>query len=472
MKPSPRPPPASCGPCTWSSARSGSSSTAWSSALREAAGKGGVAGFNEDKFTAGEAQIGAILGATRMIPMMAPRRFVMVRGLDRWEKKEGDDDAARPAADVGGPGKKARPRRAPSTSSPTTPRIRRPTTVLVLVSPKLHGQRRLVTAAKKGGFLVSCEPLSREALPRWIEKAAQEKGHRIAPEVADLLAEIAGPELGYVADAVERLSLYVGAEAPITEDAVAAVVTRVRQSSVWELIDALGRRNTAAALAVLADVFDPRDGGLRLLGAVAWSVRQLVKFDSALRSGSDPREAAPSARACRRSRRNDTARTVRGAPAGGAPRVAAPPRRDGSRAQELAPPRAGGARDDADRDVQELTSAYHAADASHHDGPASGLPRRRPRPRRLRPGPAPSSRPPRRPPRRAAASRSSPGTISTASSAPTIRSSTPAASPPAAWPRWPIRSRRCAPKATRWSSSTRAISSPGRSPRRWPRARR
>ena len=131
-------------------------------ALRDAAGKGGIAGFNEDKFTAGEAQIGAILGACKMLPMMAPRRFVLVRGLDRWEKKEADDDAPpKPTAR----GRRRGPSRARSTSSPTTPRTRRSTTVLVLVSPKLHGQRRLVTAAKKGGFLVSCEPLSREALP-------------------------------------------------------------------------------------------------------------------------------------------------------------------------------------------------------------------------------------------------------------------------------------------------------------------
>jgi len=110
--------------------------------------------------------------------------------------------------------------------------------------------------------------------------------------VADHLAEIAGPELGYVVDAIERLSLYVGPKQPITEDAVAAVVTRVRQSTVWELIDALGRRRMAEALATLADVYDPRDGGLRLLGAVSWSVRQMVKFDSAMRSGADPGEAA------------------------------------------------------------------------------------------------------------------------------------------------------------------------------------
>jgi DNA polymerase-3 subunit delta len=285
-------------------------------AIRDAAQRGGIAGFNEDKFTAGEAPIGAVLTACRMLPMMAPRRLVLVRGLDRWEKK--DDDDAPPRAETKAAGKKGRPEAAPLDELADYTKDPPPSTVLLLVSPKLHGQRRLVTAAKKGGFLVSCEPLSREALPGWIERTAREKGHRIAPEVADLLAEIAGPELGYVADSVERLSLYVGGKEPITEDAVAAVVTRVRQSSVWELIDEVGRRNTARALTVLADVFDPRDGGLRLLGALAWSIRQLVKFDSAMRAGADPRDAAQRA-GMSPFKANDAVRTVRGMPPGTLP---------------------------------------------------------------------------------------------------------------------------------------------------------
>lgn len=283
-------------------------------ALREAAGKGGVPGFNEDKFTAGESPVGSIMNAARMVPMMAPRRFVLVRGLDRWEKKDGDDDA--PAAKASA--KKGKIEMPPLDELAEYAKDPPASTVMVLVSPKLHGQRRLVTGAKKGGYLVSCEPLSRDALPRWIESAAREKGHKVAPEVADLLAEIAGPELGYVADALERLSLYVGPKNPITEDAVAAIVTRVRQSSVWELLDVLGKRDAAGALAILADVFDPRDGGLKLLGAVAWSVRQLVKFESALRSGSDPREAAQRA-GMPPFKANDAARTVRAVPPGTLP---------------------------------------------------------------------------------------------------------------------------------------------------------
>jgi DNA polymerase-3 subunit delta len=224
-----------------------------------------------------------------MVPMMAKRRFVLVRGLDRWEKKgdDGDGEAEAPRA-----GKKGKPVESPLDELAEYAKAPADSTVLVLVSPKLHGQRRLVTGAKKAGFLVSCEALSRQALPGWIEATAREKGHGIPHDVADLLAEIAGPELGYVGDAIERLSLYVGPKQPITEDAVAQIVTRVRPSSVWALIDALGRRRTAVALATLADVYDPRDGGLKMLGAVTWSVRQMVKFDSALRGGSDPREAA------------------------------------------------------------------------------------------------------------------------------------------------------------------------------------
>jgi DNA polymerase-3 subunit delta len=257
-------------------------------ALREAAMKGGIPGFNEDKFTAGEATASAIVNACRMVPMMAKRRFVHVRGLDRWEKK-GDDGGADEAPK---PGKKGKIVESPLDELAEYAKAPADSTILVLVSTKLHGQRRLVTTAKKAGFLVTCDELPRNALPGWIANVAKEKGHGITPELADHLAEIAGPELGYVSDVIERLSLYVGVKQPITEEAVAQIVTKVRPSSVWALIDALGRRRTAVALATLADVYDPRDGGLKMLGAVTWSVRQMVKFDSALRGGEGPREAA------------------------------------------------------------------------------------------------------------------------------------------------------------------------------------
>jgi DNA polymerase-3 subunit delta len=286
-------------------------------ALREAAARGGIAGFNEDKFTAGDAPVESILSAARMLPMMAPRRFVLVRGVERWEKKDDGEDGE-PGEDGGGGGAKRG-----ATSKQASPldalaeyaKAPSPSAVLVLVATKLHGQRRLVTAAKKADFIVGCEPLNRRALPGFITSMAREKGNPISSDVAEQLAEMAGPELGYVVDAIERLSLYVGPKQPITEEAIAQVVIRVRQSTVWELIDALGRRRLDRALAALADVYDPRDGGLRLLGAVSWSVRQLVKFESALAAGASQGDAAQRA-GVPPFKAGDLAQTLRGLPRG------------------------------------------------------------------------------------------------------------------------------------------------------------
>ncbi|WP_437573953.1 DNA polymerase III subunit delta [Sorangium sp. So ce887] len=286
------------------------------SAIREAASKGGVAGFNEDKFTAGDAPIESVLGAARMLPMMGPRRFVMVRGVERWEKKDDGDDGEGDDERGGAGGKRGASKQlSPLDALAEYAKAPSPSAVLVLVAAKLHGQRRLVTSAKKGDFLVACEPLNRRALPGFITSMARDKGNPISSDVADQLAELAGPELGYVVDAIERLSLYVGPKQPITEDAIAQVVIRVRQSTVWELIDALGRRRLDRALAALADAYDPRDGGLRLLGAVSWSVRQMVKFESALATGASQAEAAQRAGVAP-FKANDVAQSIRQLPKG------------------------------------------------------------------------------------------------------------------------------------------------------------
>jgi DNA polymerase-3 subunit delta len=246
--------------------------------LKAASMKGGIAGLNEDQYQAGEADVDKVLAAARTLPMMAKRRYVLVRGIERWEPKasgrEGkltDKDPLEKLLDYA---------KAPSSS-----------TVLVLLGA-LDKRRKLYTQAKADGFLVVCEPLARHELPQWIERRVAERDCKISPSVADLLAELTGPELSPVADAVERLCLYVGDGNEIVEDAVATCIVRLRAASVWELVGAVGKRDAGAALAALADVYDPQDRGLRLLGVLAWSTRQLLRFDSALRGGASPDQAA------------------------------------------------------------------------------------------------------------------------------------------------------------------------------------
>jgi DNA polymerase-3 subunit delta len=239
--------------------------------IRKAALAGGLPAFNEDKFTAGDANVEAVVGAARTAPMMAKRRFVLVRGGERWDAAEASapfDRLAEYAA-------------APVDSS-----------CLVVVAEKLDGRRKLVQIARKQGFLVTCDPIDDRTLPLWIVQRALGKGTSIDREVAELLAALAGPELSAIDDALERLSLYVGAGRPIDEAAVGACVARIRTADTWALVDAVGARDLGRALKTLADAYDPRERGLPLLGALAWSIRQLARYQAALASGAPHDEAA------------------------------------------------------------------------------------------------------------------------------------------------------------------------------------
>jgi DNA polymerase-3 subunit delta len=253
-------------------------------ALREAALAGGIPNLNEEKLVAGDVDVDRILSAAKMLPMMAKRRLIVVRSLEKWDARPQDEGAGPEDADTGRAG--ALDRLAEYAQAPV------PSTCLVLVAGKIDGRRKLMTVARKAGWLVACEPLPRAALPAFVLREAKSRGHSVDPQIADLLAEIAGPELATVVDALERLSLYVGAGQPFTEDAIAACLVKMRQSTVWEMINAVGRRELGPALSALDDVYDPRDRGLRLVGLLAWSVRQLIKFDAAIRDGAAPEEAA------------------------------------------------------------------------------------------------------------------------------------------------------------------------------------
>ena len=60
-------------------------------ALRAAASKGGIPGLNEDQIQAQDSDVETALSAARTLPMMAKRRFVLIRGLEHWEPREGSE---------------------------------------------------------------------------------------------------------------------------------------------------------------------------------------------------------------------------------------------------------------------------------------------------------------------------------------------------------------------------------------------
>lgn len=242
-------------------------------AIRAAVLKGSVPGLNEDIFIATETPVDTIVSTVRTLPMLAKRRLVAVRQIERWEtNSKGSTDAF--------------DRIAQYASAPVT------STVLVLSGIKVDGRKRLMTLAKKGDWLVSCEPIARAGISGFITSKAKQRSVRVSSSAAELIIEVVGTDLAALSDAIERLCLFVGTDGVVDEDTVGTCLVRINTSTVWELVGAIGRRDMGRALAALDAVYDPRDRGLPIVGTMAWSARQLVRFEAALRSGKSPGEAA------------------------------------------------------------------------------------------------------------------------------------------------------------------------------------
>jgi DNA polymerase-3 subunit delta len=220
--------------------------------------------------------------AANTAPMMARRRLVVVRGLERLDKG-GDDDGDKKS--------KASPTDALAdyVASPS------PYAVMVLVGAKIDKRRRLATAAKKANVIVECEPLRPYQLAPFVRDEAKRRSHPIASDVAEAIVDLVGGELGALVDAVERLSLYAGAKKAIDEDAVHACVARVRVGSVWGLADAVAAKDRGEALRLLDENFDARDRGLPLLGLLASSMRKMLRLRAYLQAGSSVDDAAKQA---------------------------------------------------------------------------------------------------------------------------------------------------------------------------------
>lgn len=238
--------------------------------LRAAAVGDGPTGFNEEVFHGRGLSASSVLSAARTLPMMASRRFVLVRDTEAMAAAELDALAGYVEA--------------PADS-----------TCLVLVAGKLDGRTRLAKAAKKAKVLVEAQPLKGGALRAFAEREARSRGHQIAPAAAEALLEGTGEDLAALDDALERLSLYVGPGAPIDVAAVEACVLPVRTDSIWALVDGVSAQDTRRALGAAAALLADREPPLRILAMVARQLRIVARMREALAAGQSPQDAARAA---------------------------------------------------------------------------------------------------------------------------------------------------------------------------------
>jgi DNA polymerase III subunit delta len=206
--------------------------------------------FNYELFYGKEAGAARIVQAARTLPMMARRRLVLVRDADEMKA----DELAGLIGYVGDPA---------------------PETCVVFVGEKIDQRLKFFTTFKKHGVLVKLDPLYERQLPDFVRGEAKARGVAVAPDAVTMIVDEIGAELGQLADAVERLAIYVGDRKQVSADDVEAVVATTRQRNVFELANAVGEADRARALAVLSSMLGARESGVRIVAMLARHLRQL-----------------------------------------------------------------------------------------------------------------------------------------------------------------------------------------------------
>ncbi len=252
----------------------------------------GLQAFNVQGFYANEASsasgrdqlIGSLLSNARTLPMMAPRRVIIVHEADRLlaPKRGKDDEDGEPE-----PAKKGkRPAATPAEELEAYFAQPEPMTTLVFASAPLDGNRRLVKLLRKHADVVDCGTLhdAREAAI-WITKRLEKDELAIEPKAISLLLSTTGLALGRIRPEVEKLILYAAGESNITAQHVKElVVPRDESQGVFEIIDAVRNGNPAKGLREVASLLDSGEPPFVILGKLRAAAIQL-RPEARLKSG-------------------------------------------------------------------------------------------------------------------------------------------------------------------------------------------
>lgn len=261
-------------------------------ALRTAALAEGPSGFNEEVFHGrelGGGRVAHVVSAARTLPMMAKRRFVLVRDLHllpaaRRKSKDDPEDGEATSSGSADLDALAEYAKKPVDSA-----------CVVVTAEQLDGRSKLVSASKKRGAFFEARPLYEREVGGWAQREARARGHAASDDAIATLVAMLGADLSAIDDALERISLFVGPGKPIDVEAVEQTVARLRVSTIWELVDAIGARDTRLASTALASIVASREPALKVLAMVTRQVRIVARMRDRLADGLAPQEAAVAA---------------------------------------------------------------------------------------------------------------------------------------------------------------------------------
>jgi DNA polymerase-3 subunit delta len=222
-----------------------------------------------DRLSAGVAAIGA---AVRTLPMMAPRRVVVVLHAETLLVPRRESEAATRALEA----------------FEILLEQPDPQAVLVLVAAAIDRRLKVFKLLARQATIVDCGVLESVAdAEHWVRNQVAARGVRIEPAAARLLAQRAGADIIRLRDEVDRLLLYALGQPTIGVTEARDVAGPSALQDDWGMPNAIEAGNGAEALRQLALLLDAGVPFEKILGQLAWLVRTKLPKGEPIRGAVD-----------------------------------------------------------------------------------------------------------------------------------------------------------------------------------------
>lgn len=228
--------------------------------LRERAVEEGLRDFNCDIFEASETPAGQVKDACEMLPMMSARRLVVYRGVDSLKDKDWDvlfplfDDPA-------------------------------DTTTFVMTAEALDKRKKAFKKISDAAIVVELKRPYENQILDWIDYLAYRQNVKVSREAGQLLKQFVGTNLTELNNELIKLRDYLGDRHTVEAQDVLQVVSQTRVDRIFDLTDAIGRRDKVHALHSLANLLEHGQSEVGILAMITRHFRILSQIKDGQREG-------------------------------------------------------------------------------------------------------------------------------------------------------------------------------------------
>lgn len=221
----------------------------------------GLRAFNVDRLYGGEIKVDNLVDATATLPMMAPRRVVVILEAEKFlipkrESKAADEEQARLVAFLDDPP---------------------PHAITVFVCGMVDKRRTVFKKLIQAAQVVDCGTIGDESdADRWVKARASALKVSLNAAAARALVHRAGLDIGRLRAGLERLALYSMGQATISADDVRQVVPAGPEAQAdFGIANAIGRNDAADALHELGLSLDGGAQPVMVLGQLRFAAEKL-----------------------------------------------------------------------------------------------------------------------------------------------------------------------------------------------------